>query len=728
LCHLEGKTHAEAARELGRPVGTIESRLFVARQRLRARLTRRGITLGAVTAITVPAPLARAAAGLARGPAPAHLLSLCPIGSVPVSLTLTVAAVAAAVLIALPGSADPPRKDPPAGKAGDPPPAADPMKPGLPKGWFGGPFDGGKYVIGLDTKTVKSGNAAAFIRADKSGQGAVLTQVVAPGELKGKRVRLSAQVRTKAADPGAGLWMRVDAPDGPAAFDNMQERKVKGDTDWATAEVVLDVSNKAMGIAFGIILFGERGTVWVDDFKLEAVGKDVKRTADPIEPAGEGQASSDGLPEKPVNLDFEGGQQADLTIVPKPLAGPELAWLKGAAVPIATTDPAKGTKDLEPIRKLVGDARIVALEEATHGTREHFQKKHRLLEFLVTEMGFTHFAIEANMTEAFRVNEYVLHGTGDPKKALAGLYFWTWHTEEVLAMIEWMRGFNKSGKGKVQFLGFDMQTGTVARAGAKAFVARVDPTFAKEADALYAKAAPLYPEDAAGYQALQAMKDAEKKGWADAAWAVVAHLEKDRDVYLKALKPEEVDRGILDATVAAQAARNAVATYNYRDECMATNVGLILDHAPKGSKVVLWAHNGHVGRSEGSMGEHLARKYGKDMVVVGFGAEEGKYTAIRPGVGLTGGNDLEAPPAGSLEKTFREAGLADFALDVRPSAADPAAKWLARPYLFRSVGALAMDWQFQPQVVPAEFDVLIYTDKTTASHCFGLTRGQPAKD
>ena len=73
-------------------------------------------------------------------------------------------------------------------------------------------------------------------------------------------------------------------------------------------------------------------------------------------------------------------------------------------------------------------------------------------------MGFTHFAIEANMTEAFAVNEYVLIGKGSAKKALAGPLLLTWYTEEVLAMIEWMREYNQKHSAKVQFLGFDMQT------------------------------------------------------------------------------------------------------------------------------------------------------------------------------------------------------------------------------------------------------------------------------
>jgi erythromycin esterase len=731
LCHLQGKTNAEAARDLGRPLGTIESQLFTARRRLRVRLSRRGITLGAAAVVTVPASLARAAVGLARGPAPAQLVSLCPGGFAPMSLTVkaaALAAVAAVALVAVPGSADPP-KDPPAkAKPADAPPA-DPMKVGLPKGWGGGAFGMGEYPIGLDTKTFKSGKAAAFIRADKPGNGATLTQMVAPKDLAGKRVRLSAQVKTKGADPGAGLWMRIDTPGGTQGFDNMWGRKIAGDNDWAAAEVVLDVPAKATGIAFGIIMFGGKGTVWIDDVKLEAVDKDVKVTAEtPAEAAGEGLANSDGLPEAPTNLGFEDGQAEDLRAEAKPLTDAERAWLKKAAIPLSAVEAGNGFKDLEPLRKIIGDARIVSLGESTHGTREHFQMKHRLLEYVVTEMGFTHFAIEANMTEAFKVNEYVLNGTGDAKEALAGLYFWTWYTEEVLAMIEWMREFNKSGKGKVQFLGFDMQTGTVALENAKAFIAKVDPKYAKEAEANYDKAAPLFPNDQAGYQALSSMKSAEKKERAEAAWAVVNHLEKNRDAFLKAMKAEEADRAILDARIAAQAARNAAATHNYRDECMAENVGWILDHSPKGSKVVLWAHNGHVGRTEGAMGQHLAKKYGREMVVVGFGCGEGTYTAIRRGKGLTSDNELKAPKEGSLEKAFRDAGLKNFVLDLRPAATEPDAKWLARPHQFRSIGAMAMEEQFHPQVVPNQFDVLVYIDKTTASKCFGFTQMRKKKE
>jgi erythromycin esterase-like protein len=152
-------------------------------------------------------------------------------------------------------------------------------------------------------------------------------------------------------------------------------------------------------------------------------------------------------------------------------------WIKSHAVTLKTVEAGHGFQDMQPLKAIIGNARIVELGEATHGTREFFQLKHRMLEFLATEMGFSIFTIEANMPEAYRLNDYVLNGTGDPAALLHGMYFWTWDTQEVLDMIHWMREFNRSGKGKVQFTGFDMQTPNVAQKIVRDFVTRYDPDF-----------------------------------------------------------------------------------------------------------------------------------------------------------------------------------------------------------------------------------------------------------
>jgi TonB family protein len=171
---------------------------------------------------------------------------------------------------------------------------------------------------------------------------------------------------------------------------------------------------------------------------------------------------------------------------------PVVDWISEHAVRLQTPEAGNGFADMQPLKKMIGNARIVSLGEATHGTREFFQLKHRMLEFLASEMGFTIFSIEANMPEAYRLNDYVLNGNGDPAKLIKGMYFWTWDTQEVLDMVLWMREFNKSGKGRVQFTGFDMQTPNVAADIVRDFVDKNDPEYA---DALrkasdVAKAAP----------------------------------------------------------------------------------------------------------------------------------------------------------------------------------------------------------------------------------------------
>jgi len=79
-----------------------------------------------------------------------------------------------------------------------------------------------------------------------------------------------------------------------------------------------------------------------------------------------------------------------------------LEWIRSAAIPLATVEPRQGYRDLEPLRSIIARARIVSLGEATHGTREFFKLKHRMLEFCVAELGFSMFILEASFPESPR--------------------------------------------------------------------------------------------------------------------------------------------------------------------------------------------------------------------------------------------------------------------------------------------------------------------------------------
>src|SRR5262245_6531071 len=136
-----------------------------------------------------------------------------------------------------------------------------------------------------------------------------------------------------------------------------------------------------------------------------------------------------------------------------------IAWFKENAIPLKTVEAGNGAEDLQPLKKSFKDVRFIGLGEQTHGTREFFQFKHRMLEFLVREMGFRVFAIEASYSACENINDYVMGRTADGAKALDSQGFWTWNTEEVRAMIDWMRTYNAGvpADRRVKFVGFDIQ-------------------------------------------------------------------------------------------------------------------------------------------------------------------------------------------------------------------------------------------------------------------------------
>lgn len=152
-------------------------------------------------------------------------------------------------------------------------------------------------------------------------------------------------------------------------------------------------------------------------------------------------------------------------------------WIAEHAIRLDTVQAGRGFSDLERLKGIVGNAHIVSLGEATHGTREFFRLKHRIVELLASEMGFTVFAMEANMPEAYAVNDYIVRGEGDPARLVKGLRAWPWQSEEVLDMVRWMREFNRSGKGHIEFTGFDMQTPVVAEDVVRKFVATREPEY-----------------------------------------------------------------------------------------------------------------------------------------------------------------------------------------------------------------------------------------------------------
>ncbi|MEO8034718.1 MAG: erythromycin esterase family protein, partial [Acidobacteriota bacterium] len=393
----------------------------------------------------------------------------------------------------------------------------------------------------------------------------------------------------------------------------------------------------------------------------------------------DGYAASERLT---VSADATHDIQLERVFLGEPAAVAE--WIRSAAIPLRTVDPLSDDDDLQPLGALVGDAHVVSLGEATHGTREFFQLKHRIIRYLVEKKGFTVFGIEATFPGTMAVENYVLGGDVTIDRALQGLQFWTWRTDEVRDLIEWMRTWNSTHPRKVHFRGIDMQDGQGEIRYIRQYLQRQDPLLSV---ALFAPLRPLLdsqkytalPEAEKGrvieaIDALAARIDATPAPSRDTAW-VFAHHAVDT------LRQTE------------RSAHSARDRYSVRDQSMAENAKWFLDQEAKGAKMVLWAHNGHVAGESypaatgGSMGVHLRRLYGADVVTLGFAFHRGTFRAMRADGGPFDDNRVEPSAVATFDNALSAAGLPLFLLDLR-TAKGVASDWLRSPLRSRSIGAV----------------------------------------
>lgn len=557
---------------------------------------------------------------------------------------------------------------------------------GRPIGWA---TYGDGYAITLDTTFTYSGHSSLRIKCTRPSSSSFGTATRSfPLELaRGKTITISGHLRTDSIASGfAGIWCRVDGKSAPLAFDNMANRGPRGTTPWQRYELTLPVDSAATAIVFGVLHPGN-GTAWFDQLQVQLNGK--------------------------LFID---------TLIEIPVTREQVTWIRSAAIPFTTPKAQTGFRDLQPLKSLIGDAHIVALGEATHGTKEFFQMKHRLTEFLASQMGFTIFAIEANIPEAHRLNDYVLSGKGDPKQLVAGMGFWTWNTQEVLDFVLWMRRFNESGIGRIQFLGFDMQAPTASLQIVQEFVRATDPTYSAfidnlktEIDSVFARLRTNQGLDSAS---LSVTKDCH---------SFIEHLTQARSQYTKTASADQIDWTFENAHIISQALDLAIkrrdpSGMRFRDSCMAEHVQWIKEHAPSDTRIILWAHNSHVSKRDGFMGSFLANRYGKDYLSIAQTCFSGSYTATDPSRRLAA-HPIAPPMPNSLEAYCHAANLPVFILDVRKaSAIDTASSWLTRPILMRSIGAFATDTQQIPTSVYADFDAVIYFEHSEASDCFDFAR------
>jgi erythromycin esterase len=391
-------------------------------------------------------------------------------------------------------------------------------------------------------------------------------------------------------------------------------------------------------------------------------------------------------------------------------------WLRENAVHLRTVAAGSGFEDMQPLKALVGDARIVALGEAAHMNRDFSRVKHRMIEFLVEEMGFRVVALEAAFAGALELNHYILTGDGTPEDALAALVYPAWRTEEVLDLVRWLRRYNAAHEEKVRFYGFDNKPADRSAAAVRDYLRATNGT--RDYDQLFETLVRLCITLRSWKGPSQELRDAMER-----IKSLIAHLESQRPIVARSSTEQNIQAqrqwalAVQHARVLLQNAEFLSApsisrATDLRDRSMARNVKWLMDYE-KPAKAILWAANAHLTTTPGSgaMGDYLRRTYGDDMVV--FGLLCHRQSQGNEPADLSPGDTEEASgaPNGSVEALLAAAGLDIAVVDLRSLPKGPV--W-AYFHTARQTGAMT-------SLLPWAYDAILFIESTTNARPMGTT-------
>lgn len=361
-------------------------------------------------------------------------------------------------------------------------------------------------------------------------------------------------------------------------------------------------------------------------------------------------------------------------------------WLRQNVTTLSTIDPDGALDDLEPLREIVGDARVVALGEGAHFVEEVWTVRRRLLRFLHERLGFGIVAAEFDLGEGEELARW-LADPSDPRplrEVSRGAADWG-----MSSTAHWLRSWTQAGGDAVRFVGLDAPNGGAAFAAMLAWLAR----FLREMDPASVPTLERIEPIAAMFAGTSVARSAEE--WAllgeakqDALTAGLARLHQ-RVRMLDALLVKRSERRRVDgarrrlealscadyamrANEAMHRGADALLDLSVRDRFMADSVLAMLEREPE-ARIALLAHNGHVQREPVVWGDYLSAH---PMGLYLDGALGDRYRVI--GTTTTGDRtsemtfdmsrdvgfavveaELEPPQEGSPEAALVAAGLGD---------------------------------------------------------------------
>ena len=404
------------------------------------------------------------------------------------------------------------------------------------------------------------------------------------------------------------------------------------------------------------------------------------------------------------------------------------------------------TAGLDALLDRIGDARVVLLGEASHGTSEFYRMRQRITRALIERKGFSAVAVEADWPDAERIDEYVRGWSDRPARAweaFARFPDWMWRNEEVRGFVEWLKTHNGAieAEARVGFYGLDLYSLYTSVHEVLAYLEAKDPALAAEAHGRYACLLP-FSADPALYG--RAVVSNRYRGCEDEATTMLQDLLRKRlaERTEGSAGRREAER-LFDAQRNAAVVRDAEAYYrvmfygspsswNLRDTHMVETLKAILGFRGPDAKAVVWAHNSHLGDAAatemGGRGEinvgHLCRQhFGRDAYLVGFGTHTGTVAAASDWDRPVEVKRVRPSLPESYEHLAHTSGVARFLLPLRDGS-DALRYELGHPRLERAIGVI-----YRPETerqshyfaadLPNQFDEYVWFDETEAVRPLG---------
>ncbi|BBX45874.1 erythromycin esterase family protein [Mycobacterium cookii] len=406
-----------------------------------------------------------------------------------------------------------------------------------------------------------------------------------------------------------------------------------------------------------------------------------------------------------------------------------------------------GVPPREMLSELIGDARIVLIGESSHGTQEFYEARAEITKWLIDEKGFCAVAAEADWPDAYRVNRYV-RGIGDDanaEQALRGFErfpSWMWRNTVVRDFVDWLRNHNQLSDAhpgrQTGFYGLDLYSLHRSMQEVVSFLDRVDPMAAARARSRYSCFDHVSSADDGQAYGFRAAFGAGLSCEGEAIDQLV-DIQRNALAYARRdglLAEDELFYAEQNAHVVRDAERyyramfgGRVTSWNLRDQHMAQTLDALLAHLDRRhdetpARIVVWAHNSHVGDARATevsadgqltLGQLVRERYRDDARLIGFSTYTGTVTAASEWGGVAERKTVRPGLPGSVEELFHETGNPTFA--VSSDGAAGAALDVVR--LARAIGVIYLPATERQShyfhVRPADqFDAMIHIEKTQA--------------